>query len=89
MAEAAQQASRTLPTQEVEADAPFLAVDLYSMGCLLASCIGPCNMRRISSAAAGASAQLARTCTMCARSCEYLHESPRMHVPCGITMLKI
>lgn len=35
MAEAAQQAAGALPTQEVEADAPFLAVDLYSMGCLL------------------------------------------------------
>ena len=35
MAEAAQQASRTLPTQEVKADAPFLAVDLDNVGCLL------------------------------------------------------
>ena len=35
VAEAAQQAAGTLPTQEVETDAPLLAVDLYNVDCPL------------------------------------------------------
>jgi hypothetical protein len=83
MAEAAQQAAGALPTQEVEANAPFLAVDLDTAERLLSELHWDLQYASDQLCCCRCSAHLTLTCTMCARSCEYLHESPRMHVPCN------
>lgn len=89
MAEATQQTAGALAPQEVEADAPLLTVHLWRVTDRLicdehSMCAGHAELNvNVQLLQSHSKPNLCtwRTCTMWARSCEYLHESPRMHVP--------